>query len=68
MAASLNQELAGQDYEIRRVELIARVANVFTEVLAGQEQSATCRGEPAAGAEGSEYGCKACSGRQGAPY
>jgi outer membrane protein, heavy metal efflux system len=38
VAASLNQELAAQDYETRRVELIARVANVFTEVLAGQEQ------------------------------
>jgi cobalt-zinc-cadmium efflux system outer membrane protein len=37
-AASLGEELAAQDYEIRRVELIARVANVFTEVLAGQEQ------------------------------
>lgn len=38
VAASLNQELAAQDYEARRVELIARVANVFTEVLAGQAQ------------------------------
>lgn len=38
VAASLNQELAAQDYETRRVELIARVANVFTEVLAGQER------------------------------
>ena len=38
MAASLGEELAVQDYETRRVELIARVANVFTEVLAGQEQ------------------------------
>lgn len=38
VAASLNQELAAQDYEARRVELIARVANVFTEVLAGQER------------------------------
>ncbi|MEO7464086.1 MAG: TolC family protein [Nitrosospira sp.] len=37
-AASLSEELAGKDYETRRVELIARVANVFTEVLAGQEQ------------------------------
>ena len=37
-AASLGEVLAGQDYEIRRVELIARVANVFTEVLAGQER------------------------------
>jgi cobalt-zinc-cadmium efflux system outer membrane protein len=38
VAASLNQELAARDYEARRVELIARVANVFTEVLAGQER------------------------------
>jgi cobalt-zinc-cadmium efflux system outer membrane protein len=37
-AASLGQELAGKDYETKRVELAARVANVFTEVLAGQEQ------------------------------
>lgn len=38
VAASLNQELAAQDYETRRLDLIARVANVFTEVLAGQER------------------------------
>ena len=38
VAASLNQELAAQDYEARRVELIARVANAFTEVLAGQQR------------------------------
>ena len=37
-AASINQELADKDYESKRLELIARVANVFTEVLAGQEQ------------------------------
>lgn len=37
-AASLGHELAGKDYETRRVELIARVANVFIEVLAGQER------------------------------
>lgn len=37
-AASLGEEVAGQAYEVRRVELIAQVANVFTEVLAGQEQ------------------------------
>jgi cobalt-zinc-cadmium efflux system outer membrane protein len=37
-AASLGEELAVQDYEAKRVDLIARVANVFTEVLAGQEQ------------------------------
>ncbi len=38
IAASLGQDLAGKDYEFRRVELIARVANVFIEVLAGQER------------------------------
>ena len=38
VAASLGQEVAGKDYEARRVELIARVANVFIEVLAGQER------------------------------
>jgi len=38
VAASLGQEVAGKDYEFRRVELIARVANVFIEVLAGQER------------------------------
>lgn len=37
-AASLGQEVAGKDFEAKRLELIARVANVFTEVLAGQEQ------------------------------
>jgi cobalt-zinc-cadmium efflux system outer membrane protein len=37
-AASLGQEVAGKDYETRRVELIARVANIFIEVLAGQER------------------------------
>jgi cobalt-zinc-cadmium efflux system outer membrane protein len=37
-AASLGEELAGQAYETRRVELLAQVANVFTDVLAGQEQ------------------------------
>lgn len=37
-AALLGETLAEQDYEVRRVELIARVANVFTEVLAGQER------------------------------
>lgn len=37
-AASLGEEVAGQAYEARRVELIAQVANVFTDVLAGQEQ------------------------------
>lgn len=37
-AASLGRELAGKDYETKRLELIARMANVFTEVLAGQEQ------------------------------
>jgi outer membrane protein, heavy metal efflux system len=37
-AASLGEEVAEQAYEARRVELIAQVANVFTEVLAAQEQ------------------------------
>ncbi|SDW22051.1 TolC family protein [Nitrosomonas communis] len=37
-AALLGEELAARDYESKRVELIARVANVFTEVLAGQER------------------------------
>ncbi len=38
MLHHLSEELASQDYEAKRVELIARVANIFTEVLAGQEQ------------------------------
>lgn len=37
-AALLGEELAAKDYETRRVEMIARVANVFTEVLAAQER------------------------------
>jgi cobalt-zinc-cadmium efflux system outer membrane protein len=37
-AASLGEDVAAQAYEARRVELIAQVANVFTEVLAAQEQ------------------------------
>ena len=37
-AAVLGEELAAKDYETRRVEMIARVANVFTEVLAAQER------------------------------
>ncbi|MBK6958318.1 MAG: TolC family protein [Nitrosomonas sp.] len=37
-AALLGEELAAMDYETRRVEIIARVANVFTEVLAAQER------------------------------
>jgi outer membrane protein, heavy metal efflux system len=37
-AASLGEEVAEQAYEARRVELIAQVANVFTDVLAAQEQ------------------------------
>jgi len=37
-AALLGEELAARDYESRRIELMARVANVFTEVLAGQER------------------------------
>ena len=37
-AASIGQELADRNYESKRLELIARVANVFTKVLAGQER------------------------------
>ncbi|PTQ76784.1 cobalt-zinc-cadmium efflux system outer membrane protein [Nitrosomonas oligotropha] len=37
-AALLGEDLAAKDYEIRRVEIIARVANVYTEVLAAQER------------------------------
>ncbi len=37
-AASLGQESAEQDYAARRLDLIARVANVFLDVLAGQER------------------------------
>lgn len=37
-AASLGQERAGQDYETRRLDLIAQVANVFTDVLVGQQR------------------------------
>ena len=37
-AARLNEELAAMDYQSRRVEIIARVAMLFTEVLAGQER------------------------------
>ena len=37
-AALLGQETAEQDYEARRLDLIARVANIFLDVLAGQER------------------------------
>jgi cobalt-zinc-cadmium efflux system outer membrane protein len=37
-AASIGQELADRNYESKRLELIARVANIFTKVLAGQER------------------------------
>ena len=37
-AASVSQELASRNYESKRLELIARVANVFIKVLAGQER------------------------------
>lgn len=37
-AALLSQETAKQDYEARRLDLIARVANIFLDVLAGQER------------------------------
>ncbi|MEK7792820.1 MAG: TolC family protein, partial [Pseudomonadota bacterium] len=37
-AALLGEELAAQDYEIKRIDIIFRVANVFAEVLAAQER------------------------------
>ncbi|MGV7234905.1 MAG: TolC family protein [Nitrosomonadaceae bacterium] len=37
-AASISQELADRNYESKRLALIARVANIFTKVLAGQER------------------------------
>lgn len=37
-AASFGQEVASRDFDAKRLELIARVANVFTEVVASQEQ------------------------------
>lgn len=37
-AALLGEELAAKDYEAKRIEIIARVASVFTEVLAAQER------------------------------
>ena len=37
-AASLGEERAEQAYEVRRRDLIAQVANVFTDVLAGQNR------------------------------
>ncbi len=37
-AASISQELADKNYESKRLELIARVANIFTKILAGQER------------------------------
>lgn len=36
--ASLGQELADKSYESRRLDLIARAANAFIDVLAGQER------------------------------
>lgn len=36
--ASLGQELADKNYEVKRLELIARTANTFIDVLAGQER------------------------------
>lgn len=38
-ATSLAQDVARQDYEARRLELLARVANGFTDVLAAQERT-----------------------------
>lgn len=37
-AALLGEELAAKDYDIKRIEIIFRIANVFTEVLAAQER------------------------------
>ncbi len=37
-AALLGRESAEQDYAVRRLDLMAQVANVFLEVLAGQER------------------------------
>ncbi|MBY0474092.1 MAG: TolC family protein [Nitrosomonas sp.] len=37
-AALLGEELAAKDYETKRIEIIAQVAGVFTEVLAAQER------------------------------
>lgn len=37
-AARLGEELATRDYDTKRIEIIARVANIFTEVLAAQER------------------------------
>lgn len=37
-AALLGEELATKDYEAKRIEIIAQVASVFTEVLAAQER------------------------------
>lgn len=37
-AASLGQEVAGKDYEAKRLDTVALVANFFTDVLAGQER------------------------------
>lgn len=36
--ASLGQDLADKSYEVKRLELIARTANTFIDVLAGQER------------------------------
>lgn len=38
LAASLGQESAKQDYAARQLDLIANVANVFLDVLSGQER------------------------------
>ena len=37
-AASIGQEIADRNYEAKRLELIARIANTFTDVLAAQER------------------------------
>lgn len=38
-AATLSQEVATQAYEAKRLELLARVADAFVDVLAGQERT-----------------------------
>lgn len=38
-AASIGQEMADRNYEAKRLELIARIANTFTDVLAAQERA-----------------------------
>lgn len=37
-AAQIGEEVAVKDYEARRIDIMARVANLFTEVIAAQER------------------------------